>query len=80
MSGMRSNSIEIMHKAIEDCLRAEIAAITAEEFNKAIKRAEERIRAETDRLALSLLSHYDIQKQGYELVIHVKKELGNGTK
>lgn len=63
----------LLSKALEDCIRSEINAVFAEEFTQATKRAETRIRAQLDRIALSLLSEYQIERMGPNILIKVVK-------
>lgn len=68
----------IIIKAIERAVKDELARILEEETAAAIKRVHERMRNAADQLALNMLQHYDVQRAGPNIVITVKKELGNG--
>ncbi len=61
--------------AIKTAVTKEIEKITEEESLYAAERVKARVKAEVDNIALSVLSHYDMQKQGNNFLITVRKEI-----
>lgn len=60
-------------RAIRDGIRKRIGEIAQEETAAAQRRIAERVSQELDKLALNLLSHYDVRSMGDRIVIEVRK-------
>ncbi|MFO0390183.1 MAG: hypothetical protein ACK502_10785 [Alphaproteobacteria bacterium] len=66
-------TVDFFEKAIKAQVNCEIEKIIELEIAEAQKRVSEKIRSMTDRIALSILSEYDMRMHGNAVVITVKK-------
>lgn len=69
------NSVQFVKDAICAHLKQVIDDIVKDEILQAQKEIERRILSEVDRVALSFLSHYSVERMGSEICIRVKKEV-----
>lgn len=59
---------------LEEIVRTEVSRIIGEETKKACERVQERIAQVADKLALSVLSSYNIERKENHIVITVNKK------
>lgn len=66
-------SPDVMTRMIGDEIRRRIDIVIEEEIQAAAKRIDSRMRAELDKIALSVLSRYSVEQNRDELIIRVVK-------
>ncbi len=69
---------EWLIKAIRDRIDAVISAVIEEAVAGAMKTLDERLASERAAIALSLLSHYSVERMGAEIriIVHDKRNVG----
>lgn len=75
MATENPDDIGFIQRAILNAVKERVAEILADEIANANKRVAERVAAETDRIALKLLSHYAVEHHRGEILITVRKAL-----
>lgn len=64
---------DLIFKAIETGIHAEISKVIEEEIEQAKVSIETKIRKSVDAIALSVLSFYSMERMGAQLIITVNK-------
>ena len=66
-------TVDFVNEAIKLAVRTRTAEIVQEEVEKAAAEVRRRVAKEVDKIALTLLSEYDVRSQRDSVVITVKK-------
>ena len=70
-----SGDYSFIEESIKSGIRDAVSAAAPSIIEEAKERMEVEIRASLDKIALSVLQHYDMQYQRGEIVIRVKKDI-----